>query len=504
MPTLSPASSPSYRHFQLQAIRSSPLRRRDHGQAQNEFHSHSQSSPVHVSHRGEASDQIVRVQRDEIQELRREILTLKQTTVPKDITKKRKKDESEDQVVTQGRALPRLVSVYEDIHMMMSHYDECKRKGYHRVSQPPEDELDELDDEELTAEQLAEKRMRRGYTGVLLMGKIMKNIVKILATDEGPSIIRRLHQGAASARSHDTLQVKKLLGAELNKRVDEFNDAMRKEFEKAVWKARAASLRRPASSEPSSSPPPVVFPAPPEYIGHFDINTRALRGLQNDITGCLLCPVQFDWDDIEVRAAVRKFDKDFDFAAHAHARCFYRDDRANPDDLDEGFLQSHLLLQVYRTIFTSPSSTSDRSADPENLPPSSKFQRTATHRADVSQKMHTSKVTPRSIAYAAIHLHFGLTDASSWNARYLGYSYQDLWNFIVDFFEDPEDDEAAKQAEKLLKWWNDRIFTGTRNAANNRGTKMMSRKQVVAKQFIIPPLPLSSPPPSSPEPADTA
>ncbi|KAJ3991164.1 hypothetical protein F5050DRAFT_1872778 [Lentinula boryana] len=355
MPTQSPSSSPSY--------------------PQNEFHSHSQSSPVHVSHRGEASDHIARVQRNEIQELRREILTLKQTTVPKDITntKKRKKDESEDQVVTQGRALPRLVSVYEDIHMMMSHYDECKCKGYHRVSQPPEDELDELDDEELTAEQLAEKQMQRGYTGVLLMGKIMKNFVKILATDEGPSIIRRLHQGAASARSHDTLQVKKLLGAEINKRVDEINDTMRKEFEKAMWKARAASLCRPgsanstvsatatvtASSEPSSSPPPVVFPAPPEYIGHFDINTRALQGLQNDITGCLLCPVQFDWDDIEVRAAVRKFDKDFDFAAHAHAHCFYRDDRVNPDDLDEGFLQSHLLLQVYRTVFTSPSSTLD-------------------------------------------------------------------------------------------------------------------------------------------------
>ncbi|KAJ3996532.1 hypothetical protein F5050DRAFT_1807642 [Lentinula boryana] len=485
MPTQSPSSSPLYHHFQLQAIRSSPLHRCDHGQAQNEFHSHSQGSPVHVSHCSEASDHIVQVQRDEIQELRREILTLKHTTVLKDITKKRKKDESEDQVVIQDRALPWLVSVYKDIHMMMSHYDECKRKGYHRVSQPPEDELVELDDEELMAEQLAEKRMQRGYTGVLLMDKIMKNVVKILATDEGPSIIRRLHQGAASARSHDTLQVKKLLGAELNKCVDEFNDAMRKEFEKAVWKAQAASLRRPgnatatvtASSKPSSSPPPVVFPAPPEYIGHFNINTRALQGLQNDITGCLLCPVQFDWDDIEVRAAVQKFDKDFDFATHTHARCFYWDDRVNPDDLDEGFLQSHLLLQVYRTIFTSPSSTSDRSADPENLPPSSKFQRTATHHADVSQKMHMSKVTPRSIAYAAIHigiLHFGLTDASSWNARYLGYSYQDLWNFIVDFFEDPEDDEQPKQAEKLLKWWNNRIFTGTRNAANNRGTKMMS------------------------------
>lgn len=124
-------------------------------------------------------------------------------------------------------------------------------------------------------------------------------------------------------------------------------------------------------------------------------------------------------------------------------------------------------------------------------------------------------VKPRSIAYAAIHvwlfflycglsydyiiqLHLGLSDASRWTTSHNGYNYQDLWNFIVDFFEDPVDEDEEKRAKELLKWWNEyvfpslslcctdtfsRIFTGTHSAANNRGTKMTSRKQDVKKRL---------------------
>ncbi|KAJ3723066.1 hypothetical protein C8R42DRAFT_665183 [Lentinula raphanica] len=87
-----------------------------------------------------------------------------------------------------------------------------------------------------------------------------------------------------------------------------------------------------------------------------------------------------------------------------------------------------------------------------------------------------NEVKPRSIAYAAVHLHFALSDASHWTNTHMGYNYLDLWNFVVDFFEDPQNEEEEKQAKELLKWWNDRIFTGTGSAANSRGTKMTSRR----------------------------
>ncbi|KAJ3725380.1 hypothetical protein C8R42DRAFT_718897 [Lentinula raphanica] len=151
---------------------------------------------------------------------------------------------------------------------------------------------------------------------------------------------------------------------------------------------------------------------------------------------------------------------------------------------DKGYLQSYLLVQTYRLMFTSPSSTKDQPEDVKNLPTTLKKKKTGggSHRGNIAQIIHKNEVKPRSIAYAAIHLHFALTDAPYWHPSYHGFNYLNLWNFIVDFFEDPEDEEEENRSKELLEWWNNRIFKGTRSAANSRGTKMVSRKQDAAKQ----------------------
>jgi hypothetical protein len=46
---------------------------------------------------------------------------------------------------------------------------------------------------------------------------------------------------------------------------------------------------------------------------------------------------------------------------------------------------------------------------------------------------------------------------SRWNPTVNGYDYQTLWNFIVDFFEDPAE-EDEKKVKELLKWWNEYVF----------------------------------------------
>lgn len=80
------------------------------------------------------------------------------------------------------------------------------------------------------------------------------------------------------------------------------------------------------------------------------------------------------------------------------------------------------------------------------------------------------KVTPRSIAYAAVQvfdfilldaysclsllqLHFNLQTAERWNELYGGFDYRGLYNYIVDFFEDVQDGPAKTRAQDLLKWW---------------------------------------------------
>jgi len=69
-----------------------------------------------------------------------------------------------------------------------------------------------------------------------------------------------------------------------------------------------------------------------------------------------------------------------------------------------------LVLQVYKTIFTSPSSAKDVSEEDneENMPPA-KLQKTLSSnkpvRRNVASKLHlNNKVTPRSIAYAAVQV----------------------------------------------------------------------------------------------------
>ena len=78
-------------------------------------------------------------------------------------------------------------------------------------------------------------------------------------------------------------------------------------------------------------------------------------------------------------------------------------------------------------------------------------------------------VTPRAIAYAAaqvcspvislpnshsVQLHFNLTDATHWMNHYNGFSYEEFYEFIVDFFEADVAPEAQGASAELLGWWN--------------------------------------------------
>jgi hypothetical protein len=140
---------------------------------------------------------------------------------------------------------------------------------------------------------------------------------------------------------------------------------------------------------------------------------------------------------------------------------------------------SYLVFsQVYKSIFTSPSSAKnilDEENDAENMPPT-KSQKTSSNnsvRRNVASKLHLNdKVTPRSVAYAAVQvcvyvtisvchfmlirdcqLHFNLQTAGSWTSVYGGFDYQGLYNYVVDFFEDTPGPAAKKRAQELLNWW---------------------------------------------------
>ncbi|KIL59469.1 hypothetical protein M378DRAFT_131524 [Amanita muscaria Koide BX008] len=198
---------------------------------------------------------------------------------------------------------------------------------------------------------------------------------------------------------------------------------------------------------------------------------RAGRGIQNDFTGRLICPITYDWDVEEIRTNLRDFNghDNFNINNNFFCRCFYDGYSGNPDDFEKGFLKSNLLVKTYKYIFTSPSSAQNDDNGQENTDPHisrvDDISKPSARKCVASILGMKDEVTPRSIAYTCVMLHFSLNSASTWTIAHKGFSYKDLWNFIVDFFEDVPGPAAARRAKRLLDWWNRNVFPHTRSMA---------------------------------------
>ncbi|KAJ2933502.1 hypothetical protein H1R20_g3594, partial [Candolleomyces eurysporus] len=206
--------------------------------------------------------------------------------------------------------------------------------------------------------------------------------------------------------------------------------------------------------------------------------SRENRGLKHDVCGFLLCPVELDWDDPEVRSHVRDYEAGFELGPTA--RALYSDYTGNPKNIDAGYLKSKLLVKTYKFIFTSPSSAKSvavEGSDDENLEPPSTRRRTSQSsssrrsvRKDIATTLNmNNKVTPRSIAYAAVQLLLALSSANQWTRSHEGLNFYDCYYYIIDYFEDNDDAELERNARELLKWWNSQIFPQAKRSENGSG-----------------------------------
>jgi len=197
------------------------------------------------------------------------------------------------------------------------------------------------------------------------------------------------------------------------------------------------------------------------------------RGIGNDVTGRLLCPVTYDWDNPDVWANLRNGVPGFNITSNYLLQCLYSKEDIDPDAPEDGLLRGPLLLRTYRYIFTSPSSASDK-----NL-----TSKPTARRRDVATTLRLDgQVTGRSIAYAATQLVFALSSAPEWTKNHSGFHFPAFYNFIVDTFEDPEDNEAKKSTDELLKWWNGIMFPPA--TAGQGSTKDSQMAMEESRKFI--------------------
>ncbi|PPQ81607.1 hypothetical protein CVT26_013569 [Gymnopilus dilepis] len=343
----------------------------------------------------------------------------------------KKKKGKQPTLVKLGRGIRRLVTITLDLEILVMSRD--KHVEYVKDPSLLGDEFDRLN-----AEERIEKirGWERDAQAIKQLNRFIPNFTKVI-TEKSPeeleTFYKQLHTGATNARSDDLNRIKELVARWLNQR----------------------------------------DPAPSPLLDEDDHDNR---GIAHNVTGRLLCPIEFDWDDPEVRAKIRALDDDYDWCSSFHARAFYAKHKGDDQRLEDGFLMSSLLVKVFRAIFTSPSSAadviddteSDDDADPETVRPRKKARTSRNRKKKPTQRTVASilkmdgKVTPRAIAYAAV------MTGERWDPTYGGFDYVGLYNYIVDFFEDLHDPLTKKRARELLLWWDEQAFP-------NFGEKRLSK-----------------------------
>ncbi|KAG2159780.1 uncharacterized protein EDB93DRAFT_1099241 [Suillus bovinus] len=126
------------------------------------------------------------------------------------------------------------------------------------------------------------------------------------------------------------------------------------------------------------------------------------QGFYNNVTGRLLCPVDYDWSN-------------------------HMMDVMTP----------RILPMAFKHVFTSPTSTYEE--QPADLAARSVWNKNSSeHRTwcDVSTLLNMWSIQPHTIAYVSVQ----------------------FYDNIVDYLELPPSPEAAKDVDDLLLWWNQKVF----------------------------------------------
>ncbi|CAA7262240.1 unnamed protein product [Cyclocybe aegerita] len=167
-------------------------------------------------------------------------------------------------------------------------------------------------------------------------------------------------------------------------------------------------------------------------------------GIKHPVTGHLLCPVKYKWEDKEIRAKLQGSAPGFEYFGNFLLHCLFEDPE-NTIQSEQGFLKSSLLVKVFKFIFTLlKSAKTVNIQDPNDSDnaegTSNKALRTAGGRrkghCSVAETLQMTHVTPRALAYAAVQLILALSAIKQWTDNIHGLDLKLFYEFIIDYFEE--------------------------------------------------------------------
>ncbi|KAJ7806462.1 hypothetical protein B0H14DRAFT_2875585, partial [Mycena olivaceomarginata] len=207
---------------------------------------------------------------------------------------------------------------------------------------------------------------------------------------------------------------------------------------------------------------PWLVAAFPELSPSLDPDSRENRGIYHDDLGRLLCPVEFDWNDQSVRAAIREGDPNYLITAGSWWAGLYPSGKFDPALPEAHLFTNVLLLKTYKFIFTSPLSVKTMPKDKE-LPTLSPTRRATSSTPRTIQRIKLGSKSKRNVA-AIIGLRtyrVALSDANHWDNQDGGFDYREFYNNVVEYFEFPPGPVARNEVARLLDWWNTNVFGTT-------------------------------------------
>ncbi|KAH6913696.1 hypothetical protein BKA70DRAFT_1096331, partial [Coprinopsis sp. MPI-PUGE-AT-0042] len=202
-------------------------------------------------------------------------------------------------------------------------------------------------------------------------------------------------------------------------------------------------------------------------------NVKTDRGFYHPRTGELLCPTDYDWNDAEIRDALRN--GTLVVAGDQWPVFLYKDYTHNPEDIWDGLFRSSLLVSAFRHIFTSPSSV-DR--EPR-----------ATRSGNA--RIHGMKnVTVASLAYISTQVRFALSSSPTFSRTDLVTDSERFYGSVIHAFSHKQEEHNVLS---LLAWWDMQIFPiyNERNKHPKKGSVLaLMREQRKAREALAPSPPL--------------
>ncbi|KAJ6589554.1 hypothetical protein B0H19DRAFT_1249085 [Mycena capillaripes] len=319
--------------------------------------------------------------------------------------------------VTMGRSIRKVVSLYEPIEALVNEHDRRQELAEKR---------EEEGDDTPIIHTLEQDRLFRGFQELQQFVPAIKSALVNLSPGELDAMFSEMQRGATGAVGDDVGTVRAAMVGFLPKGVNESLVA----------------------------------------------SSRSNRGPEGEVTGPFIFPVDYDYKNPDIRAKVINGDEDYRITADQWPMGVYQNSVYDPNKPEKGLFKAKSLLQTYLHIFTAPKSAvklqTEDASDAENVQPSSastepprkkrKVAARTTSKKSVANKIHLRRVTPRSIAYAAVQHRFALSDAPAWNETDGDFDYILYYNNIVDWFEAAPGPVAQKEVDELLVWWNQRVF----------------------------------------------